>query len=139
MQLKMTIDEIHALLDGVWPAIGDYYRITELSPGTATIVFQTRESDLRPGGTISGPTVFTVADLAFYLATLAVIGPEALTVTTNLSVNFMRKAQLGPLRGEARVLKLGRSLSVGDVMVYSDVDDALIAHASVTYSIPPKR
>jgi uncharacterized protein (TIGR00369 family) len=83
--------------------------------------------------------MFAAADLAFYIATMSLIGAEALTVTTNVSINFMRKPAPGDLIAEARVLKLGRTLSVGDATVYSEGDDRPVAHAAVTYSIPPRR
>ncbi len=97
------------------------------------------ENDLRPGGTVSGPAMFTAADCAFYMATLAMIGRQALTVTTGCTINFMRKPTPQNLRADARILKLGRSLSVGDVLLYSPGLDQPVAQASMTYSIPPQR
>ena len=91
--------------------------IEELAPMHARVRYVVAQSDLRPGGTVSGPAMFTLADCAFYVATLAMIGREALTVTTSATINFMRKPAPGDLIGEARILKLGRSLSVGDVML----------------------
>ena len=98
------------------------------------------ERHLRPGGTVSGPSIFALADVAMYLAILSRIGPVALTVTTSCAVDFMRKPAAGrDLLGEARVLKLGRSLAVGDVMVFSEGLAEPVARASLTYAIPPKR
>jgi uncharacterized protein (TIGR00369 family) len=95
---------------------------------------------LRPGGTVSGPTIFALADVAVYLAILSRIGPAALTVTTNASIDFMRKPAAGcDMIGTARVLKLGRVLAVGDVMLFSEGQEAPVARAGLTYSIPPKR
>jgi uncharacterized protein (TIGR00369 family) len=96
------------------------------------------EADLRPGGTVSGPAMFTLADCAYYMATLALIGREALTVTTNAAIDFMRKPGPGDLLAEARVLKLGRTLSVGDVLIFSEGVAEPVARASLTYSIPPR-
>ena len=95
---------------------------------------------LRPGGTVSGPTLFALADVAVYLAILSQIGPKALTVTTNASIDFLRKPAAGvDLIGTARILKLGRVLVVGDVLIYSiDLADP-VARATLTYSIPPVR
>jgi uncharacterized protein (TIGR00369 family) len=94
---------------------------------------------LRPGGTVSGPAMFGLADVAMYLAILSRIGPVALAVTTNCAIDFMRKPAAGrDLVAEARVLKLGRALAVGDVMIFSDGSDAPVARASLTYSIPPR-
>jgi uncharacterized protein (TIGR00369 family) len=94
---------------------------------------------LRPGGTVSGPAMFGLADVAMYLAILSRIGPVALAVTTNCAIDFMRKPAAGrDLVAEARVLKLGRTLAVGDVMIFSGGSDAPVARASLTYSIPPR-
>jgi uncharacterized protein (TIGR00369 family) len=96
--------------------------------------------DLRPGGTVSGPAMFTLADVAIYLAILSRIGPVALAVTTNASIDFLRKPAAGQgLRAEVRLLKLGRQLAVADALVYSDGQDAPVARASMTYAIPPAR
>ena len=95
------------------------------------------ERHLRPGGTVSGPAIFALADVAMYLAVLSRIGPVALAVTTSCAVDFMRKPAAGrDLLGEARVLKLGRSLAVGDVMVFSAGMAEPVARASLTYAIP---
>ena len=93
---------------------------------------------LRPGGTVSGPAIFALADVAVYLAILSRIGPKALTVTTNASIDFLRKPAAGvDLIGTAQILKLGRVLVVGDVLIYSDGKPEPVARASLTYSIPP--
>ncbi|MGL4281424.1 MAG: PaaI family thioesterase [Albidovulum sp.] len=98
------------------------------------------ERHLRPGGTVSGPTMFGLADVAVYLAILARIGPVALAVTTNGSIDFLRKPAAGvDLLGEARLLKLGRVLAVGDVLIRSEGMEEPVARAGLTYSIPPKR
>lgn len=98
------------------------------------------EQHLRPGGTVSGPAMFALADVAMYLAILARIGPVALAVTTNCSMDFMRKPQAGvDMRAEARLLKLGRSLAVGDVMLFSDGMAEPVARAGLTYAIPQGR
>jgi len=93
---------------------------------------------LRPGATVSGPTMFLLADVTFYLATLSIIGPKSLTVTTNCSINFLRKPNEKNLTSKARILKLGKTLSVGDVLIYSEDINEPVAHASLTYSIPQK-
>ena len=96
------------------------------------------ERHLRPGGTVSGPSMFALADVAMYLAILSRIGPVALAVTTNCSVDFMRKPAAGvDLVAEARVLKLGRTLAVGDVLVFSEGTEMPVARAGLTYAIPP--
>ena len=96
------------------------------------------ERHLRPGGTVSGPSIFSLADVSVYLAVLAMIGPQGLAVTTNCSIDFMRKpAARTDLIAECRLLKLGRVLAVGEVLVFSDGITQPVARASLTYSIPP--
>lgn len=105
-----------------------------------TLRLMVTERHLRPGGTVSGPAMFGLADVAMYLAILSRIGPVALAVTTNCSIDFMRKPSAGcDLLGEARILKLGRTLAVGDVLIRSDGHVEPVARASLTYSIPPAR
>lgn len=95
---------------------------------------------LRPGGTISGPTMMTLADTGLYVAILASIGPVALAVTTNLNINFLRKPDQRDLIATCRLIKLGKRLAVGEVSIWSEGEpDDLVAHATGTYSIPPER
>lgn len=138
MHLKMNIEEIESFLTTHFPQINGKFAIEALHPGRLTLAMNAQESDLRPGGTVSGPSMFALADCAFYIATLSLIGPKELTVTTNANINFLRKPVPGKLYGDARVLKLGRSLSVGDVVIYNDDADKPVAHATMTYAIPPE-
>jgi len=137
--LRLSGSDIMDYLAEVFPQMAERFTILDLSPMRLSCEMQVTDADLRPGDTISGPAMFTAADCAFYMVTLAMIGREALTVTTGSTINFMRKPPLGPLRAEARLLKLGRSLSVGDVLVYGHGLEHPVAHATMTYSIPPKQ
>jgi uncharacterized protein (TIGR00369 family) len=139
MDLKLTIPEMHAFLAEVFPQIGSRFEVVEMEPFYLRVRMTAADADLRPGGTVSGPAMFMLADCAFYMATLAMIGREALAVTTSCAIDFMRKPGPGGLVADARILKLGRSLSVGDVMLFSDGTDGPVARASLTYSIPPAR
>ncbi len=138
MEPKLTAKELAEFIDEVFPQSRGQVVIEEVGPMRARLRMPIRDNHLRPGGTVSGPTMFTLTDYAFYVATLAMIGREALTVTTNLNINFMRKPGLTDLIAEARILKLGKLLAVGDVTLYSDGDDRPVAHASMTYAIPPR-
>jgi uncharacterized protein (TIGR00369 family) len=92
---------------------------------------------LRPGGTISGPTLMMLADVSIYVALLASIGWEPLAVTTNLNINFLKKPSPGALMSECHLIKLGRRLAVGEVAIRSEGEEDMVAHATSTYSIPP--
>jgi len=139
--LAMTEDELRGFLEREFPQVAPEIRIHHLDENGISVDMRIASRHLRPGNTVSGPTLFTLADVSFYLLILSRIGPEALTVTTGANINFMRKPEPGPIRSHARILKLGRSLVVGDVEICSPDDAARarpFAHASLTYSIPPK-
>src|SRR5258708_4370715 len=107
---------------------------------TATITHRVGTDELRPGGTVSGPVLMTVADVALYVAVLATIGIVPLAVTTSLTINFLRKPSAGkPIVGVCKLIKVGRTLVVGEVALYSRGNEEMVAHAEGTYSIPPVR
>lgn len=138
MALAMTISDLESFLVREFPQVGGDFAIEALSEEGVTVRLKVAERHLRPGGTVSGPSIFALADVAIYLAVLARIGPVALAVTTNCSIDFMRKPAAGrDLIAEARLLKLGRTLAVGDVLVRSEGDPAPVARAGLTYAIPP--
>lgn len=139
MEPKMSAAEVEDYLGEVFPQMQDRFVVEELSSMRARVRLRISDADLRPGGTVSGPAMFTLADCAFYVAVLGMIGKQALTVTTNCSIDFMRKPAPGDLIGEVILHKLGRVLAVGDVLVYSEGMEAPVARASLTYSIPPIR
>ena len=134
---KLGLAELVEFFDEIFPQLRDEMVIEEVGPMRARLRMPVDASHLRPGGTVSGPAMFTLADCTFYAATLAMIGREALTVTVSVSINFLRKPARRDLIGEARILKLGKRLAVGDVTLYSEGDDRPVAHAVMTYAIPP--
>ena len=137
----MTAPEVDAYLAEVFPQIasgGKAYTVDAIGPMGATLRLDAGERHLRPGGTVSGPTMMELADLALYVAVLGMIGPVALAVTTNLSINVLRKPSPGPMRAECRLLKLGKRLAVGEVSILSGPDEDLVAHVVGTYSIPDR-
>jgi len=136
--VKMSPAELTAFLDEVFPQIRGEMIIEDVGPLTARLRMPVAERHLRPGGTVSGPAMFTLADCAFYVATLAQIGPAALTVTTNAAINFLRKPVVADMICEARILKLGRVLVVGDATITQAGQGGPVAHATLTYSIPPR-
>ena len=137
---QLSVAELTAFLDEVFPQVKGEMVIEAVGPMTARLRLPVAERHLRPGGTVSGPTMFMLADCAYYVATLAMIGREALTVTTSLTINFLSKPPAADLVCEARILKLGRVLSVGEATLWSEGrDDGPVAHAAVTYAIPGGR
>lgn len=142
--LKPVMDaaEVNTFLKQVYPQLNDdyaAYETTEVFPGGCIVRLNADHRHLRPGNTVSGPSLFTLADIGGYVCVLSHAGPDALSVTTNLNINFMRKAEAGAVDGHCRILKLGRSLMVFDIEMVSGADRHVVAHATGTYSIPPKR
>lgn len=138
MAATMTAAELEAFLAREFPQVAADFAVEALREDGCRVRMKVADRHLRPGGTVSGPSLFALADVAVYLAILARLGPVALAVTTNASVDFMRKPAAGvDLLAEARLLKLGRVLAVGDVLIFSEGQAAPVARASLTYSIPP--
>lgn len=139
---KMTAGEIAAFLAREFPQLTEggvsLMDLVSVGPMSAVLRLKAHQRNLRPGGTISGPAMFALADVALYVAILAQIGPVGLAVTTNLNINFLLKPPLGDLIGEARLLKLGKRLAVGEVFIRAPGETAPVAHATGTYSIPPR-
>ena len=131
----LSVAEVTEFLRREFSQVADDYEVVSFAPMAGRIRFQPSERNLRPGGTVSGPAMFALADCAVYLTIIAHVGPEALAVTTNASIDFMRKPEAGvPLDAEVALLKLGRGLAVGDVRIVSG--NALVARATLTYSRP---
>jgi uncharacterized protein (TIGR00369 family) len=139
---KLTRDKLIALLAAEFPeashAVGDY-EIEAMWFGGCRVRRRHHDRSLRPGGTVSGPVMMALADFTMYLAVLSAIGWVPLAVTTNLSINFLKRPGARDLIAEARLFKLGRRLAVGEVELRSDGDDDLVAHVTSTYSIPVDR
>ena len=143
-ELKPVMDgpELMAFTEKVFPQSLDDFptlNVTRVERGRVFVRLETDNRHLRPGGTVSGPTLFAVADMSGYYCILSHIGKEALAVTTNININFMRKAEPGVLEAEARILKLGKRLMVFEVSITQGDAENVIAHATGTYAIPPAR
>lgn len=140
MGLKLSAVEVTEFLSEVFPQVENDFTIESLEAMRSSVRLNVGPRHLRPGGTVSGPSIFALADVAFYITLLGMLGREALTVTTNCAIDFMRKpAAHADLIAESRVLKLGRSLAVGDVLIFSEGMADPMARASLTYAIPPAR
>lgn len=138
---RLGATEIQALLVEAFPQSfkGDEAFVVEAAGEmTSRVRLRYHDRHLRPGGTISGPAMFGLADCAIYVALLASIGWVPMAVTTNLSINFLSKPDPTDMVADCRLLKLGKKLAVGEVYLRTAGSDEIVAHATGTYSIPPR-
>lgn len=139
MQVLMDAEALQSFFVEEFPQVGPEFVIDAVRPMEADVRLIPSDQHLRPGGTVSGPSMFGLVDVGFYVAVLAMIGPKALAVTTNATLDFMRKPAAGcDVICKVRLLKLGRQLAVGDALVFSDGSPDPVARANMTYAIPPK-
>ena len=132
---KELVDRLRAEFPEMSHAMANY-EIEEVWYGGCRLRQRYSERSLRPGGTLAGATMMSLGDFAMYVAVLSAIGWVPLAVTTNLTINFLRKPAARDLLAEARLIKLGKRLAVGEIAIRSDGEDDLIAHVTSTYSIP---
>ena len=136
---KMTLSELETFFAEHFSDKNRFrFKIESIGENAARVRLMYHDLHLRPGGTISGPALMTLADMAMYVALLAMIGPVALAVTTSLNINFLRKPAPKDVIANVRLLKLGARLAVGEIEMVSDGEVEPVAHAAVTYSIPPR-
>jgi len=135
----MSVADLDRFFDAEFPQMRQAGGMTLVSvgPGSATMLLPYHPANLRPGGTISGPAMFALADVGLYAVILAHIGPIGLAVTTNLNINFLSKPKPQALLAECTLLKLGKRLATGEARIFGQDDNILVAHATGTYSIPP--
>lgn len=134
----LSVAQLQEILDTSFPGT-DVARVEQVDGDTVLVAQPVTDRDGRPGGTLSGPTMMTLADTAAWMAVLAQIGPVLAAVTISLHIDFLRKPDIADLIARATVLKLGTALAVVDVSIYSRGRDDIVAKAQVTYSIPPAR
>jgi uncharacterized protein (TIGR00369 family) len=138
----MSADEIGKLLEKEFPQAfypGCGHSIEKVDYGDVRVRWTFDAANVRPGGTISGPTMMELADFAMYVAVFSAVGPQPLAVTTNLNINFLRKPAQSDLTAQARLLKVGKRLAVGEVTIHSVGQAEPVAHVTSTYSIPARR
>jgi acyl-coenzyme A thioesterase PaaI-like protein len=136
---RLSAAEITEFLNDVFPGSMDRFVIENVQPMRARVRMKFNEFQLRPGGTISGPSLMTLADTGLWVALLAMIGREPLSVTSHLDIDFLRKPAAADVVAETVLHKVGKRLAVGDVIMYSAGEDVPCARASVTYAIPSVR
>ncbi|NCX90841.1 MAG: PaaI family thioesterase [Rhodobacteraceae bacterium] len=137
MKLQFSISELSSYLDEVFPQVVNRYRIVDLQQGYARVIQNITQENLRPGGTVSGPTIFSLVDIGMYILLLAHIGKEPLAVTTNCSIDFLKKPTMDEeLFADCNLLKLGKTLVFGEVLVKSSEKETLLARSSITYYRP---
>lgn len=138
----MSAEEIAALLLAEFPQAfypGCGLSIEHVAYGEARVRWGFGENRLRPGGTVSGPTMMELADFAMYVAVFSAIGPQPFAVTTNLNINFLRKPARADLIADVHLMKVGKRLTVGEVSIFSEGSEEPVAHVTATYSIPQNR
>lgn len=134
--VAMDPEQLDRFLAEAFPGSRLPFRTTRSDDDGVELAVGADHVQLRPGGTISGPTLMTLADTVAYVAVVSRIGPEFLTVTSHLAIDFVRKPAAGGLRATGEVLKLGRRQALIAVRIYSEVNDELVAYATVTYALP---
>ena len=137
--MKVSLEELKRFLTEQFPQGEAFGTLQALGDGWAEMRQEVDASHLRPGGTVSGPTMMALADVAMYAALLSRIGLVPLAVTTNLNINFLTRAGPGELIARCRILKLGKRLAVTDCDITSVETGELIAQAHATYSLPPTK
>jgi len=135
----MTVDELQRFLEDAFPELPPTYVVEEVSDRGARLRLPVTGSHRRPGGTVSGPALMALADCTAWLAIVGQIGPVALSVTTSLHIDFLRRPELVDVVADGVLLKLGRRLAVVEVALRSVGAPDVVAKAQVTYSIPPDR
>ena len=137
MSLHFDKKTLLEYVECIFPQIKDEFLIDMLEEDAIVVRMRVQNKHLRPGGTVSGPSIFALADVAVYMSVLAAIGPKKLTVTTNCSIDFMRKPIANAnLIASCKLLKMGKSLAVGDVLMSSEGSKKAVARATLTYAIP---
>ncbi|WP_170330053.1 PaaI family thioesterase [Ruegeria arenilitoris] len=139
MTLAMGREDLMEYMGQIFPQVHRDFVVEDLTEDSIVMRLVVEDRHLRPGGTVSGPSMFGLADVCVYALVLARKGRQSLAVTTNSSLDFLRKPEGGKdMIAQCRLLKLGRSLAVGDVLMFSEGSDKPVARATMTYSLPPE-
>jgi uncharacterized protein (TIGR00369 family) len=138
----LSLSDVAALVDAHFPQVQEgngRISIESLEPHETVVRMEHDDRVIRPGGTVSGPAMFKLADFAVYAAILGRMGTAGLqAVTTNMTINFLSRPQPAALIARVRLMKLGRRLAVAEVKMYAEGREDVVAHATSTYAIPPE-
>ena len=135
---RMTTAQFNKLMaDRLEMAMAMGMKAEKIGPGAARLRLAFDSRHVRPGGTIAGPVQMALADVALYAVVLSLLGPVEMAVTASLTINFLRRPKPADLIAEAKILKLGKRLAVGECAIYTKGEDDMVAHVTGTYSIPP--
>ena len=138
-EAKISAQELERLAREEVPVAGQVgVLVDSITPGEVIARVPYREAFIRPGGTVAGPVLMALADFVMWGVVMSLIGPVKLAVTTSLNINFLRRPDPGDIIAKGRILKLGKRLAVGEVYLYTEGRDDLVAHVTCTYSIPPE-
>ena len=138
--MVVTFEELQSFLTEQFPQGARYGSLEKLGDGWAEMKLEVEEEHLRPGGTVAGPAMMGLADVALYAALLGKIGLLPLAVTSNLTITFLRKPVAhSPIRARANIVRIGVASGGREGYVYSDGMDEPVAHATINYAIPPRR
>jgi len=124
------------IYDGLPMATHSQFRVLEIAPGVARVRLPYQDWMVRPGGTVAGPVLMLATDTAMFAVVLAHIGDQVMAVTANININFLSRPKPVAVIAEGRILKLGRRLAMVEVLIYSEGDDTLVAHATGSYALP---
>lgn len=139
MSLVLNREQLSEYLHQVFPQVQRDFAVDSLDENSIVMRLLVEDRHLRPGGTVSGPSMFGLADVSVYAMILARKGRQSLAVTTGCSMDFMRKPDgSADMIGRCTLLKLGKTLAVGDVLMFSAGSDKPVARATMTYSLPPE-
>ena len=134
--VAMGPDALNEFLGAAFPDSQLPMRVTRADDDGVQLLWTYQPNSLRPGGTVSGPVLMTLADTVAYMAVVSRIGPEPLTVTSHLSIDFLRKPPPADLRATGELLKVGRRQALVAIRIHSSVDDELVAYSNATYALP---
>ena len=138
--MPLTAADIQHIIRTGLPAAEEVdLRTDEVAADHVVARYPFRPNMIRPGGTLSGPTMMGLADAAMYAAIMAKLGRVEMAVTSNLNINFLSKPGQADLVARARVLRMGSRLAFLEVEIHSVGSPDMVAHVTGSYALPTNR